>query len=209
MIISNNYTQQSSFQGATRQQMKLWKKLNRIPQYTNAAYDGYTGMKNCYFPTDDGFHISEYPDITEKLHRFESEILQSLKDSRKERFGYLKALWKLCRNLGTGEAWDSKFLPNFPGRNKKGQKQYAMYNGEIVSGNDVSNILFGHLCKYMGIPTKMAQLIAKLDASGILEPFSKGKLPTLKLLRFRDTASDQMAIAKGIKEFDINNYTIN
>ena len=60
----------------------------------------------------------------------------------------------------------------------------------------------------MGIPTKLAQLIAKMDASGILEPFSKGKLPTLELLRFRDTASDQLAIAKGIREFDINDYQL-
>lgn len=208
MIISNNYTQQPNFQGATKQQMKFWKYLNKIPIYTNAAYDGYTGMKLHHFPTGDGFHMSEYPDITQKLTEFESEILQTLKDSRKERFGYFKALWKLCQNLGTGEPWDSKFLPNFPGRNKRGQKQYAIYKGEIVSGNDVSNLIFGHICKFMGIPTKLAQLIAKMDASGILEPFSKGKLPTLELLKFRDTASDQLAIAKGIREFDINDYQL-
>ena len=211
MQIQNNYTYntpQISFKAATKQQMKLWKYLNKIPLYIDASYDGYTGMKVLNFPTNNGVHISEYPDITEKLHKFESEILQILKDKKDERFGYIKALWKLCQNLGTGEPWDSKFLPNFPGRNKKGQKQYALYKGEIVSGNDVSNLLFGHLCKYMGIPEKIAQLIARLDARGLLEPFSKGKLPSLKLLKFRDTASDQLAIAKGVREFNIKDYDL-
>lgn len=205
-INTNKYNPQ--FQAATKEQMRLWKYLNKIPTYVNAAYDGYTGMKFHRFPTSSGCRISDYPDITEKLHQFEAEILQELKDARETRFGYVKALWKLCQNLGTGDPWDSKFLPNFPGRNKRGLKQYAVYNGEIVSGNDVSNILFGHLCNFMGIPTKLAQLIAKLDASGILEPFSKGRLPSLKLLRFRDTATDQKAIAKGVQEFDIRNYDL-
>ena len=88
---------------------------------------------------------------------------------------------------------------------KKTLKYFNLeYLFDVIVGRETSQET-----KESGIPTKMAQLIAKLDASGILEPFSKGKLPTLKLLRFRDTASDQMAIAKGIKEFDINNYTIN
>ena len=186
----------------------MWKYLNKIPLYTNAAYDGYTGMKVHRFPTGDKWTISEYPDISESLLKFETEIIQTLKDTKKERFGYIKALWKLCQNLGTGEPWDTKFLPNFPGRNKQGKKQYAIYNGEIVSGNDISNIIYGHICGYMGIPTKLAQFIAKLDATGILEPFSKGKLPSLELLKFRDTVSDQKAIARGVREFDINNYNL-
>ncbi|MBR6721851.1 hypothetical protein IKL64_00170 [bacterium] len=209
MIITNNYSNQStSFQAATKRQMQLWKYLNKIPLYTNAAYDGYTGMKLHNFPTGDMWNISKYPDITEKLHNLETEIFQILKDTRKERFGYIKALWKLCQNLGTGEAWDTKFLPNFPGRNKQGKKQYAIYKGEIVSGNDLSNIIYGHICGFMGIPTKLAQIIAKLDAAGILEPFSKGKLPTFRLLMFRDTVSDQMAIAKGVSEFNIKDYNL-
>jgi hypothetical protein len=60
----------------------------------------------------------------------------------------------------------------------------------------------------MGIPEKIAQLIARLDARGLLEPFSKGKLPSLKLLKFRDTASDQLAIAKGVREFNIKDYNL-
>ncbi len=208
MLITNNNTNSPNFEAANRRQMQLWKRLNKIPTYVNAAYDGYTGMKSPSFPTVKYLDSKNYPDITKSLHKLETEILQILKEAREERFGYIKALWKISQNLGTGEAWDTKFLPSFPGRNKNGKTQYALYKGEIVSGNDVSNLLFGHICKFMGIPTKLAQILAKLDACGIFEPFTKGKLPSFELLRFKDTASDQLAIARGAKEFDINNYQL-
>lgn len=205
-MITNSYSYTPNFQGATRQQMQVWRCINNIPKYVNAAYDGYTGAKICSFPLSLNFERSFYPDITEGFHKFETKILQELKDCRKENFGYIKALMKMCKNLGTGEAWDTKFLPKFPGRNKKGEKQYALYNNEIVSANELSNLFYGHVCKYMGFPVKVALLIAKLDAAGMLEPFSKGKFPSIKLLKFRDPASDQRAIVKGMMEFDINKY---
>lgn len=188
--------------------MEVWKYLNGIPKYTNASYAGYTGMKKSEFPIGNRFTRTAYPDITEKLNLFETQILQELKSCKDKKFGYIRALWKMCQNFGTGAPWDTKFLPNFPGRNKKGLKQYAIYKDEIVSACDISNLIFGHACKFMGIPTKLAQLIARLDAKGFLELFSKGKLPNLKLLQFKDPQSDQLAIAKGIREFNINDYNL-
>lgn len=208
MIIQNNYSKTPNFEGLNKRQMRMWKELNRIPRYTDASYDGFTGGKFRCFPTSAGLEISNYPDVTADFHKFESEILQELISCREKRFGYVRALWRLCQNFGTGDPWDSKFLPRFPGRTKYGKKQYAVYNNEIVSANDLSNRVYGHVCRFMGIPTKLALIIAKMDASGILEPFSKGKLPSLKLLRFRDPASDQQSIVKGINEFDMSNYKI-
>ncbi len=204
LVEHTNYKTQINFQAYTPKQMVLWKRLNKIPLYTNASYNGYTGMTYKIFPITNGLDHKNYPDITEALHILEKEIIQELEESRKKPFGLFRAMWKMCKNFGTGSPWDSKFLPEFPGRNHQGKKQYAMYRGEIVSGNDVSNRLFGHICQYLGLPTKFAQLMAKLDAAGILEPFSKGKLPTFDLLKFRDTSSDQLAILKGMEEFDIN-----
>lgn len=208
LITNNNYQSRTSFYGLTHKQMKFWKEINQIPLYTDATYSGYTGTKLYNFPLSRYFERSKYPDITEMLHHFETNIFQELQNCRGKKFGYIRALWKMCRNLGTGDPWDLKFLPKFPGRDKKGQKQYAIYKNEIVSANDVSNLFFGHICRFMGIPTKLAQIIAKLDAAGILEPFSKGKMPTVKLLKFRDTKSDQSAIAKGVQNFDINDYKL-
>ena len=208
MIVNNVSIYNNSFEGFTNHQMNAWKYLNKIPEYTNATYSGYTGAKMRTFPVSKHFNLSKYPNITDSLHNFEQEILQELKDCRKKKFGYIRALWTLCQNFGTGACWDSKFFPTLPGRDKKGQKQYANYNGEIVSANDVSNLIWGHVCNFMGIPTKIAQLIAKLDAAGLLELFSKGKFPSLKLLQFRDTKSDQLAIEKGVREFNINNYKL-
>lgn len=208
MNISNKLLDTTNFESLTRPQMNSWKFLNKIPNYTDATYSGYTGQKILKFPTSKTLRSFAYPNITDNLHEFESEILQELKTCRKNTFGYIKALWRMCQNFGTGAPWDTKFLPEFPGRNMVGEKQYARYNSEILSANDISNLVWGHTCKFMGIPTMIAQVIAKLDACGILELFSKGKFPSLKLLKNRDTKSDQEAIAKGIREFNISNYVL-
>ncbi len=208
MNITSKLIDNTNFQCLTKPQMLQWKVVNGISSYTNAAYKGFTGVKMLNFPTTKLLRELAYPDITDNLHEFESEILQELKTCRNSTFGYIKALWRMCQNFGTGAPWDTKFLPEFPGRNKDGEKQYARYKGEILSANDVSNIVWGHACKFMGIPAILAQIIAKLDAAGILEPFSKGKFPTLELLKNRDTKSDQKAMIKGIREFNIRNYVL-
>ncbi len=213
MKLDNNYTANriTPFGALTKQRMKLWRSANSIPSYTNAAYKGYTGAKLYRFPTYykevNGFP-ADLPDVTKNLKLLEEDILQELKDTREKPFGYFRVLWKMAQNFGTGERWDTKFLPEFPGRNMRGERQYAMYKDEAVSGNDVSNILFGHVCKYLGFPEKVTLLLARLDAAGILEPFSKGKLPDGELLRFRDTQSDQKAILRGMREFDIKDYRL-
>ncbi len=135
-------------------------------------------------------------------------MIQELKDLRGKPFGYIRALWKIGQNMGTGASWDTKFLPQFPGRNVEGRTQYASYKKELVSGNDISNIFYGHICAYMGIPSKIAQFIAKMDACGLLEIFSKGRLPDKNLLAFRDTSSDQLAIKKGVEEFRLTDYRL-
>ena len=60
----------------------------------------------------------------------------------------------------------------------------------------------------MGIPADVQLLIARLDANGALELFSKGKLPSKELMHFKDTPSDQAIIRKACKEFNINNYKL-
>lgn len=190
--------------GFTKTQMKSWRILNNIPEYVNASYDGYTGVKTKNF----SIYTSRknLPDITEDFKAFEENVLNEIKEVLDKPLGYIRALWKVSQNFGTGERWDTKFLPEFPGRTKKGEKQYAKYKGHVVSGNDISNILYGHVCKFLHIPSDIAKFIAKIDAAGLLEPISKGKLPTLELLKFRDTASDQKAIEMSIKTFNINDY---
>lgn len=190
-----------------KNRMANWRFINNLPPYMNAAYKGPTGIKEYRFPTTKSPHAS-YPNITKDIKDFEQEILQELKDTLKTPFGYLKSLWKMSQNFGTGEPWDTKFMPQFPGRNKDGLPQFAKYNDEIISGNDLSNIFFGHICKFMHIPEIIAKFLARMDACGALEIISKRKLPNKELLQFRDTPSDQAAISHGMKEFDIKKYKI-
>lgn len=199
-------TDSINYKSMTKRQMAAWRKLNRLPSYVNATYSGYTGAKLKNFPVTNTKMLLSNKDITNDLYLFEEKVLQKLKDLREKPFGYLRALWAMGQNLGTGAPWDTKFLPKFPGRDKSGRTQYAIYNNEVVTGNDVSNIFFGHLCAYMGFPAKLAQFIAKMDACGMFEIISKGKLPSFKLMSFRDTLSDQVAIKKGVNEFNIKNY---
>lgn len=186
--------------------MKTWRKMNNIPAYVNASYDGFTGGKEKLFAIDreKAFKF----DITEALRGFEEKVIQRLKTQREKPLGYMRALWTIGQNMGTGAPWDTKFLPQFPGRDLKGRKQYALYKNEPVSGNDISNIFFGHICAYMGISSKLAQFIAKMDACGAFELFAKGRLPNRKLLAFRDTPSDQLAIKRGVEEFKLADYNL-
>lgn len=188
--------------------MALWHKLNKVPSYVNASYSGYTGVKELPFPKFNVDLLRKHFDITKKLQCFEENVIQELKDTRKKPLGYFRALWKMGQNLGTGATWDTKFLPQFPGRDELGRKQYCLYKNRVVSGNDISNIFYGHLCAYMGIPSKLAQFIAKMDACGVFEIISKRRLPDKKLLAFRDTPSDQKAIKLGVEEFKLSDYRL-
>jgi hypothetical protein len=188
--------------------MSLWREKNGIPQYINASYVGATGCKDVPFPTSGGIKVLDYPDITDSTLFYEEEILQKLKDLRKKPFGYLRALWHMSQHFSTGEPWDSKFMPQFPGRDISGRVQYAKYNNEIISGNDLSNIIYGHVCAYMKLPLFLAKFVGRLDACGVIEIITKKKFPNIKLLKFRDPASDQEAIVRGYREFDPSNYRL-
>lgn len=186
--------------------MKCWRQYNNLPEYIDASYVGYTGVKGIKFPTGKGKFY--YPEISNDVRLYEEEIFQQLHDIKQTPFGYIKALFKMLNNLSTGESWDSKFNWQFPGRDEKGRVQYARYKEKILSTNDLSNQIYAHICAFMQIPKPIAQLMAKLDACGALEIFTKGKFPNKKLLNFQDTPSDQLAIAEGYKNFNINEYRI-
>ena len=188
-------------------QMQQWRELNNIPSYINASYNGPTGIKISKFPT----YISKYcyyPDVTEPSIKYEEEIIQELKDILKKPFGYIRALWHMSQQFGTGEPWDSKFMPQFPGRNVKGIVEYAKYNDTIVSANDLSNIIYGHICAYMKLPKCIAKLMARLDACGITEILTKRRFPDIHLRNFKDTSQDQQAIVRGVEDFKIKNYRL-
>lgn len=187
--------------------MKQWRELNNLPPYINASYNGSTGIKDVRFPIYINKY-SHYPDVTDDTIKYEEEILQELKDIRKKPFGYIRALWHMSQQFGTGEPWDSKFMPQFPGRTPKGEVQFARYRDTIVSANDLSNIIYGHICAYMKLPKWLAQMAAKLDACGITEIITKKRFPDLKLMNFKDTPQDQQAIARGVKEFNMKDYRL-
>ena len=181
--------------------MAVWRELNGCPRIVNAAYDGYTGVKLRRFPVVNNKYKCFYPDITEDFNNFKDILLRDLNNKKKKPFGRIKVLKMFLDNFATGEKWDTKFCPEFPGRDKEGRVQYGLYKGKIVAGNYLSNNIYGFLCAAAGIPERTAKFLGKIYSCGVLEPLISGKLPDKTLMKFRDPISDQKAISEGYKEF--------
>lgn len=182
--------------------LKQIQHQTAVPKYMDASYSGYTGAKLIPFPINKATRT--VPDITEGFNNFVRKTIEETNNIKGEFFGRIKLLRAFLKNFATGEKWDTKFSQHFPGRDKNGKVQYAKFNGEIVSANDVSNIFYGIVCASAGIPLKISQWIAKIYSCGLLEPFIAGKIPSKKLLKFRDTASDQRAIVRGYEQYRIH-----
>lgn len=161
------------------------------PPKVTAEFNGYTGTKKRNFPTK--FKGERLPDVTLKFSNFRDAIFEEL-DTKKTIVGKIKLLRD---NFHTGEAWDTKFLQDFPGRDVFGNTQYATYKGKVVSANYLSNNIFGQVMHKVGFSEKTSKAIAKLYSCGLVRIFSKGKLPHSDLLKFRDPIEDQEAITSG------------
>lgn len=194
-------SKQIHFMGYTREAMKEMRRLNNIPEIVNAAYDGFTGAKKVNFPTKINLDISSYPDITQDLEKFKDEVVSDIQKINKKFLKKINIYKLFLKNGGTGDPWDTKFLPQFPGRDINGKTQYAIYKDKIVSANYISNNLYGQLCAAAGIKQKFAQFIGKIYSCGLLEPFVNGKFPNKQLIKFRDPKHDQEAILSGFFDF--------
>ena len=186
---------------AEKLKMKHWRELNGCPLNVNAAYDGYTGIKICRFPTNDSLKQYAYPDVTDNFNSLKLSILKDIKKKKSELFGRFKIYKIFLDNFSTGEKWDTKFYPEFPGRDKKGRVQFAKYKGKIVAGNFLSNNIYGFLSAAAGIPERISKFIAKIYSKGLIEPLISGKIPDKTLLKFNDPIADQKAISIGYDEF--------
>lgn len=181
--------------------MLQWRELNGCPTVVNAAYDGYTGIKIHKFPTASAFSAAAYPDVTKEFNRLKSVLAKDVIKTKSEIFGRFKVLKMFLNNFSTGEKWDTKFLPEFPGRDKSGRVQFAKYNGKVVAGNYLSNHIYGFLCAAAGIPERISKFIARIYSKGFIEPLISGEIPNKTLLKFKDPIADQQAISAGYQEF--------
>lgn len=181
--------------------MRGWRLINGCPDVVNAAYDGYTGAKMHKFPTSNNLNKHLYPDITKQYEDFKKGLVSEIEDVKRKPFGTIRVYMLFLKKFATGASWDTKFLPEFPGRDINGMTQYAKYNGKVVKGNYISNCLYGYLCAAIGMPEKEAKAIARIYSCGLIEPFITKKFPSKKLMMFKDPIDDQKAITSGYKEF--------
>ena len=175
------------------------KQLN--PKDLNSVYCGYTGKKTHDFPATKYMPKSAYPDVTCDLENFIKDSMEEIDSLLEKPLGFAKALHLFLKKFPTAEPWDTKFLPQFPGRDIEGKMQYAGFNNEIVSSSYVSNYFYGQLCAHLGLPLEFSQLAAMMDSCGIAEPFTKGKIPTLSHLKNKDSQYAQNAIKQGYEDY--------
>lgn len=181
--------------------MYQMRRLNNIPEHLDAAYEGYTGAKKIHFPIKIDLDLSNYPDITQEFEKFKKELIEETNKNKKSVFGYPKIFKLFLQNFATGAPWDTKFLPQFPGRDIDGKTQYALYKGKIVSANYLSNNIFGQLCAATKIKKFFGEFISKIYSCGLLEPFINFKLPSKEVLKFRDPPQDLDAFRSGFNEY--------
>lgn len=184
-----------------KQRAAQWLELNGCPINPDAAYNGYTGIKLHRFPTSGDSFSTVYPDVTKDYEKLKLDMLAETRAKMSEPLGRLKVLKLFLDNFSTGAKWDTKFMVEFPGRDKQGRVQFARYNGKIVTGNYLSNNIYGFLCAMIGIPERMSKIIAQVYSKGFLEPLISGKIPDKNLLKFSDPVCDQDAISSGYKDF--------
>ena len=142
----------------------------------------FTGPKASVFPTSLDDTIDSYPDVTEHFIRFREEAVHSLEGVRLNSFplvGRIKRFWTLGRQFPTGQALDTKFHREFPGRTKTYQVQYAAYKGKVVSANYLANNFFGQVMAALGYPLWFAKLASHVESADCKKALYEGRLLSL------------------------------
>jgi len=172
----------------------------------DATYQGYTGKKNRVFPINPGLALHQYPNVTVQLGTFRDEIRAEIRQaSHKGVLGSFRALKLLGKNIRTSEAWDTKFHPDFPGRDRDGNVQYAHYKGKVVSANYLSNNLYGQVMAALEFPLWFAQLMGRLYSRGWMRVIFNFEWPDKRHRQFQDPDEDQRAIESGYDDWRHHN----
>lgn len=192
-----------AFGGYTRAEMRQRLTEEGVPPRLHAGSKCYSGRKDYDFPVSPHLDPDRYPDITEDLNELKAEIIAELKEIRARNpvTGLAIAMRTMAHNFPTGEPWDTKYLPKFPGRDRHGRTQYALYKGKVVSANYISNNLYAQITASLGLPLWFSRMAAKMDACGIAEIIFKRKMPEAELRQFRDTPEDQDAIISAYDDY--------
>jgi hypothetical protein len=196
----------------TRKQAADFKRQNGIKQTTKPNYNGYTGYKNHDFPVTPYLDKLHYPDVTENFLQLREKVfkvLDKLSGGPKEinKANTVKCLSNpgvlkfLVRNLQTGESLDTKFNPDFPGRDKKCRTQYALYKKKIVSANYLSNNFYGQITARLGLFFRVSKLIGSTAYGAGFFELSYGRLPTWDVLQFKDPQEDIDSIRSGYYDY--------
>lgn len=167
-----------------------------------ASYIGYTGNKILDFPVVADLPKHNYPDVTEAYNAFVKNAIDTTKSNlgKNRVVNFYKKCKVFCQKLKTADEWDTKFMENFPGRDKNGNVQYALFKGRVVSANHISNYAYSELLYRLGIKKWLAVGAAKIYSYGVTNLIFDRALPSAKALTFKDTPQDQQTIRFAYEE---------
>lgn len=195
-MITSNYSTLQSYTFGKNPAGERRRIEHGIPAKVTAEYTGYTGPKTMEFPTNPNLNPEKYPNVTKQYNELLENLLETVngKNGKSRVINFFKKCSALGQNFKTGDKWDTKFLENFPGRDINGKVQYAKLNDRIVSANYISNHIYGESLAKLGFKRWFVILASHLDAAGLSNLIFEGQIPTLKNLKFKDTAADQETI---------------
>ena len=175
-----------------------------------ASYIGYTGPKVLDFPTRANLPKHLYPDVTEHYNEFVKTAVNATTSvlGKNKVVNLYKKCRVLCENFKTADKWDTKFMENFPGRDKGGKVQYAMFKGKVVSANHISNYVYSELLFHLGFKKWEAITAAKIYSQGAINILFDKALPSMKALKFKDTPQDQQTIRMAYEELMRGNHVL-
>lgn len=173
-----------------------------------SSYIGYTGPKALRFPTKPNLPTHLYPDVTEHYNALVKSALDATKKVMgKNKFvNFYKKCRILCENFKTADRWDTKFMENFPGRDKRGKVQYALFKGKVVSANHMSNYIYAEVLFHLGFTKWMAVTAGKIYSQGAINILFDKALPSVKALMYKDTPHDQLVIKNAYEDFQRGNH---
>lgn len=172
-----------------------------------AAQDIYFGSIKRYFPDKPDLDPDKYPNVSNDIQHFVQKAITEVESQKTNSrfFRWFAILRLFAKNFPTAGVWDTNFNPLFPGREKNGNNKYALYKNRVVSASYVGNNVFGQICAATGLPLWFAMLSAHLDSCGIIEIFTKCKIPAFKKLVQFDSSYSQRYIASGYYDYLYNN----
>jgi hypothetical protein len=165
----------------------LYGSINNSPDTPQSPPNvGSSGTKKYNFPTSPNESPENYPDISQDVKMFKSDVENTISQTSP-----LQIYSLFADKFKPGGDWDTKASYALPGVDADNKEQYARYQGQIVPGSQIANNVYGSAAQAAGMPLEQAMTAAQLATL-----YGTGKL---------DQPEDQWSIVSGYADRQYKN----